>query len=151
VPFIPNTSNLAEQIGINRQTLLSYLLFLDEAHVTMNLYKLARGTNALQKPDKIYLENTNLMYLFTGNTTTTGNVRETFLMNQLKESHEIKYPETGDFLVDDQYLIEVGGKNKTSKQLQQNKVQAENCFIAADNIEYGYGNKIPLWLFGFLY
>jgi predicted AAA+ superfamily ATPase len=156
-PFIPNISKLGERIGINRQTLLSYLRFLEEARLTRNLYKEAAGISVLQKPDKLFLENTNLMYLFRGSYWDKGNVRETFLANQLGYEHTLMLPPSGDFLVNKKYLIEVGGKNKTAKQLKAGKsgtggVKAKtNSFIAADNIEYGYGNKIPLWLFGFMY
>lgn len=147
-PFIPNISRLAERIGINRQTLLTYLHYLEEASLTRGLYKDAQGISALQKPDKLFLENTNLMYLLCGADTDRGNARETFLANQLGFEHRIEFPETGDFLVDGAYVIEVGGKNKTARQL---KSAREAAYIAADDIEHGDGNKIPLWLFGFLY
>jgi hypothetical protein len=92
------------------------------------------------------------MYLFKGNRWDVGNVRETFLANQLAYENQIQFPETGDFLVNGQYLIEVGGKNKTRKQLKAGSVDDNsNGYIAADDIEYGFGKKIPLWLFGFLY
>ncbi|MDR3201484.1 MAG: AAA family ATPase [Spirochaetales bacterium] len=146
-PFIPNVSKLAERIGINRQTLLSYIRYLEEARLTRNLYKEAQGISALQKPDKLFLENTNLMYLFQGSRPDTGNVRETFLANQLAYKHRIEFPPAGDFLVDGKYTIEVGGKSKTQKQITGLK----NAWVAADDIEYGYDKKIPLWLFGFLY
>jgi predicted AAA+ superfamily ATPase len=151
-PFIPNISKLGERIGINRQTLLSYIHHLEEAHLTRNLYRDVRGIGILQKPDKIFLENTNLMYLLKGKRCEKGTVRETFLANQLGYEHVIELPATGDFLVDGKFLIEVGGKNKTSEQTgdtPQNK--QGRAFIAADDIEYGHANKIPLWLFGFLY
>ncbi|MDR2181837.1 MAG: AAA family ATPase [Treponema sp.] len=148
-PFVPNVSKLAERIGINRQTLLSYLRYLEEAHLTRNLYKEARGIGVLQKPDKIFLENSNLMYLLKGRRWDRGNVRETFLANQLGYEHTLEFPPSGDLLVDKKYLIEVGGKNKTARQLRE--AEHFRGFIAADDIEYGYGNKIPLWLFGFLY
>jgi predicted AAA+ superfamily ATPase len=146
-PFIPNISKLGERIGINRQTLLAYLHHLEEARLSRNIYKDMDGISVLQKPDKIFLENTNLMYLFKGSRWDLGNVRETFLANQLGYEHTIEYPPSGDFLVDKKYLIEVGGKNKTGRQL----AGAEGAFIAADDLEYGYDRKIPLWLFGFLY
>ncbi|GHV93804.1 ATPase AAA [Spirochaetia bacterium] len=149
-PFIPNISKLGERIGINRQTLLSYLRYLEEARLTRNLYKQAEGIGILQKPDKLFLENTNLMYLFGAARWDKGNVRETFLANQLGYEHTIEFPESGDFLVDKKYLIEVGGKNKTGKQLKGGGENSQ-AYIAADDIEYGFGKKIPLWLFGFLY
>lgn len=76
-----------------------------------------------------------------------GNLRETFFLNQLSDNHIVTYPQSGDFMIDNKYLFEIGGKNKTQKQI----VGIENAFIAADNIELGYNNTIPLWLFGFLY
>ena len=159
-PFIPNISKLGERIGINRQTLLSYIRYLEEARLTRNLYKQAAGIGILQKPDKIFLENTNLMFLFGSTRWDKGNVRETFLANQLGYEHTIEFPENGDFLVDKKYLIEVGGKSKTAKQLRAAddspsgkpaKSGKTAAYIAADDIEYGFDKKIPLWLFGFLY
>jgi predicted AAA+ superfamily ATPase len=156
-PFIPNISKLGERIGINRQTLIAYIQYLAEARLTRNLYKEAGGISVLQKPDKLFLENTNLMYLFKGPLWDKGNVRETFLANQLAYEHAITFPDAGDFLVDGKYLIEVGGKNKTRRQLKAADAEAElsgadsAAWVAADDIEYGYDKKIPLWLFGFLY
>ena len=146
VPFIPNVSKLSAKIGLNRNTLVQYLYFLEESGITKHLYKDNFGVSKLQKPDKIYLENTNFAFSITDNTN-IGNIRETFFLNQLKKEHSINYTEKGDFYVANKYIFEVGGKNKTNKQIQN----LENAFIAADNIEYGFQNKIPLWLFGFLY
>ena len=146
-PFLPNVSKLSERIGINRATFIAYLYYLQEANLTKHLYKDAYGISKLQKPDKIFLENTNIAYVLAENDIDTGNLRETFFLNQLAYRHKVEYPETGDFLVDRKYIFEAGGKNKTQKQIQN----AENAYIAADNIEYGFDNKIPLWLFGFLY
>jgi hypothetical protein len=87
------------------------------------------------------------MYLLGSNTPDVGNCRETFVANQIAQVAGIQFSEQSDFLVDSLYTIEVGGKNKTRKQLQG----LEDAFIASDDIEYGYGKKIPLWLFGFLY
>jgi hypothetical protein len=101
----------------------------------------------LQKPDKLYLDNTNLAYLFRGEQADTGAMRETFLLNQLAKDHSVAYTEAGDFLVDGLTTIEVGGKNKTRRQIKDKP----ESYIAADNLEYGFGKKIPLWLFGFLY
>jgi hypothetical protein len=105
------------------------------------------GISVLQKPDKLYLENTNFSYAISYELPNIGSIRETFFLNQLLQNHQVTYPDKGDFLVDNKYLFEIGGKNKTGKQI----AGVENAFIAADNIEYGYDNKIPLWLFGFLY
>ena len=146
-PFIPNISKLSERIGIRRETLLGYLQYLNEANLIFSAFKDAKGISILQKPDKIFLENTNLMFALSGNTADTGNIRETFFVNQLKENHTVELSTQTDFLVDGKLSFEIGGRSKNKKQLQNLK----NAFIAADNIEYGYENKIPLWLFGFIY
>jgi len=147
VPFAPNVSKLSERIGIQRSTLLGYLHYLNEVKLTHNLFKEAGGISKLQKPLKVYLENTNLMYAISGENINEGNLRETFFANQLVNKHSLQYSDKGDFLVNEKYTFEIGGKNKESKQIKG----IENGYIAADGIEYGYKNKIPLWLFGFLY
>ncbi|AMC10848.1 AAA family ATPase [Lutibacter profundi] len=147
VPFMPNVKKLSERIEINRNTLVSYLFFLQEAHLTKNLYKDAKGITQLQKPSKIYLENTNLQFTFSNLNSNVGNLRETFFINQVNYKHQVEYVDEGDFLIDRKYTIEIGGTNKTTKQIKHIK----NSFLVLDNIEYGNSNKIPLWLFGFLY
>lgn len=147
VPFKPNVSKLSDRIGINRNTLVSYLYYLQEAHIIKHLYKDAKGITQLQKPDKIYLENTNLQYTLARKNVNSGNIRETFFINQLGRDHLVEYSEQSDFLVDGKYTFEVGGKNKSGGQLKG----IENSFIASDDLIYGTGKKIPLWLFGFLY
>lgn len=146
-PFVPNISKLSERIGITRKSLLAYLYALEESHLTIQLHKKASGISRLQKPDQIFLENTNLIYALAGESVQKGNVRETFFANQLKASHRLQYPEKGDFLVNGRYTFEVGGKNKSAKQISG----LQDAYVAADDLEYGYGNKIPIWLFGFLY
>lgn len=148
-PFVPNVTKLSERIGINRNTLVSYLHFLREADLTRNLYKDAKGITRMQKPDKIFMENTNISYALNPTDPDKGNIRETFFLNQLHYHHEVSYPEQGDFIIDGQYLFEIGGKSKNMKQLSG--WQKENAFAAIDDIEYGTGQRIPLWLFGFLY
>jgi Predicted ATPase (AAA+ superfamily) len=147
VPFIPNIDKLSNRINIHRNTLLSYLYYLQETCLTNQLHKDISGVNRLQKPNKIYLENTNLAYVLAGNNTDTGNMRETFFLNQLSYNHTVEYPNSGDFWVDKKYLFEIGRKNKTGKQLKD----SPNSFIVSDSIEYGFDNKIPLWQFGMLY
>lgn len=147
VPFIPNVSKLSERIGVNRNTFITYLYYLQEANLTRNLYKDASGITQLQKPDKIYLENTNFQFALAPSNTEIGAVRETFLANQLGYQFRIDYTEQGDFLIEQNYTIEVGGRGKTTQQTQG----ISNSYIAADNLEYGSGTKIPLWMFGFLY
>lgn len=147
LPFVPNVSKLSEKIGINRTTLLLYLHYLDEIGLTLNLFKASGGMSKLQKPDKIFLENTNLMMALSPKFANVGNMRETFFANQLSNKHKISYAIQGDFLVDGIFIFEIGGKNKNTKQLKN----LDNAFVAADNLEFGFSNTIPLWLFGFLY
>ena len=147
VPFVPNVTKLAERIGINRNTLVSYLFFLQEAHLTKNLYKDIKGITQMQKPEKIYLENTNFQFAFTPKNADLGNLRETFFINQLSNSHTVEYVKGGDFRIDGKFIFEVGGKNKATNQIKDVK----NSFIAADDIEYGNLKRTPLWLFGFMY
>lgn len=147
VPFIPNVTKLSQKIQINRNTLVTYLQYLHEAHITKNLYRDTKGISKLQKPDKIYLENTNLLYALVGEQANTGTLRETFFLNQLAQQYPIAYTRSGDFLIDDTFTFEVGGQNKTAKQIEH----LSQAYLAADDIEIGTQQKIPLWLFGFLY
>lgn len=147
VPFIPNVTKLSERIGVNRNTFISYLYFLREANLTQHIYKDAKGITKMQKPDKLYLENTNLQFALGGNNPNTGNLRETFFVNQLNYAHTVEYAREGDFLIDHTYTFEVGGKNKTNKQIRT----TDQSFVVADDLEIGLQEKIPLWLFGFLY
>ena len=147
VPFVPNTSKLSEKMGIVRGTLLLYLHYLDEIGITCNLYKESGGISKLQKPNKIFLDNSNLMFALAPSSMNIGNMREAFFANQLGYQHQLTYIEQTDFLVSRKYSFEIGGKNKKTKQISE----LENAYIAADNLEFGYKNTIPLWLFGFLY
>ncbi|MFO7869603.1 MAG: AAA family ATPase [Bacteroidales bacterium] len=147
VPFIPNISKLSHKIGINRQTFLSYLHFLEEVELIRLLHKNSSGISRLQKPDKIYLQNTNVSYSLPGIQPNIGTLRETFFLNQIEHSHTAELPEYGDFLIDKTYLFEIGGAQKNTKQI----AHEHNAYIVTDEIEHGFKNKIPLWLFGFLY
>lgn len=147
VPFKPNVSSLSRKISITRKTLLEHLHYLSDANVLRMLHRDSKGTSLLQKPEKLFLENTNYMYALHDTTPNIGNVRETFFLNQVSNRHQISYPDKGDFLVDNQYLIEIGGRKKTVQQV----VDHHAGYVAADGIVNGYQNKIPLWLFGFLY
>ena len=146
-PFIPNITQLAVKIGISRQTLLQYLKYLEDAKLINQLYKKSRGLSVLEKPEKILMENTNLMELFNGENTNTGNRRETFVLNQLLHSHKVDFSEESDFFVDSKYTFEVGGKNKKRKQIQT----VPDSYIIADDIEFGTERRIPIWLLGFMY
>ena len=146
-PFIPNTTELSSRIQIARQTLLQYFQYLEESKLIFQVFKKSRGLGNLEKPDKIFLENTNLMYLLGDAETNEGNVRETFAFNQLSHSHEVLFSEKSDFFVDKKFTFEIGGKNKKRKQIQD----IPNSYILADDIEFGTDRRIPLWLLGFLY
>lgn len=147
VPFKPNIEKLSERIGISKNTLKDYLHYLNDALLINMLYSDSKGISRLTKPDKIYLHNTNLMFALANTSSNTGNERETFFYNALSPKHTVRYTPKGDFLIDGRYTFEVGGKNKSQKQIQGVK----NAYLAIDGIETGYGKQIPLWLFGFLY
>ena len=147
VPFKPNISKLAKKTDISRNVIVEYLHYLDSARLINALSAAGRSTSILQKPDKIFLENTNLLYALTPENVDMGTMRETFFMSQLKNAkHEVKLPLKSDFFIDDTYTFEIGGKTKSAKQV----AAVKHSFIAADDMETGVGNKIPLWLFGML-
>jgi uncharacterized protein len=147
VPYTPNTQDLATNLQVSRNTVLLWLQHLEQAALTRNIHKSGHGTSALQKPDKIVLENTNFSYAL-GRNPNDGTLRETFVANQISNAgYALLLAEQGDFVVADQYTLEVGGKNKKQKQIKG----IADGWIVQDNIEVGYGNVIPLWLFGFLY
>jgi predicted AAA+ superfamily ATPase len=147
VPFKPNIVKLSEKIGIHRNTLINYLHYLEKSQIIQTLFNAGVTPGILQKPDKIYLENTNISWLLSETIPDKGTLRETFFLNQLKNGHTIKLPVEGDYLVDDKWIFEVGGKGKTNKQIKDVK----NSYIVSDDIETGAFNRIPLWLFGMLY
>ncbi len=147
VPFAVDISKMAQMAELNRNTIVNYLAHLNRARLLNLLYSDAQNLKRMQKPDKIYMENSNLLHAMSLTDVEIGTERETFFVNQLAYNHQIEYSKQGDFRIDGEYTIEVGGKKKDGKQI----AGVENAFIAADNIEYALGNKIPLWLFGFLY
>lgn len=144
VPYEPNITAVATKTGIRRETVYEFLSYLEDSMILSSVRKGAKGITALQKPNKIYLENPNFNYALQA-VPNSGTVRETFFLNQLRNAgHNVELPESKyDFLVDEKHIVEVGGKNKT--------VTDKNVFIAADGIEVGWANTIPLWIFGFLY
>jgi predicted AAA+ superfamily ATPase len=147
VPFKPNVTKLSAKINTTRKTILEYINYLTDANVFNSLYKSTHGIGLLQKPEKLFLENTNFMFAVQNQEPNKGSLRETFFYNQLAQNHQLTYPEKGDFLVDEKFTFEIGGRNKTGQQLKG----VENAFVAADGIDVGVGNKIPLWMFGLLY
>lgn len=146
-PFTPNVTKLSEKVGVSRNTLIQAIKILSRAGLVNELYKDASGIGVLTKPEKLFLNNTNLMYVLAKDNINIGNVRETFFLNQFADLHEINLSEQADFIIDKTFTFEIGGKGKTKKQI----ANLENAFIAKDNIEIGFGNSIPVWLFGFMY
>lgn len=144
-PFKPNIAALARKLDASRESVYAWIISLYNARLLNVLLAEGKGVSLLQKPDKIYLENTNLAYILKSQPD-TGTLRETFLFNQfINAKHKVTLPRSGDFLIGDR-LFEVGGKNKTRQA-----AIASNTIIASDDIEVGFQYKIPLWLFGFLY
>lgn len=146
VPFEPNMSELWKQLSTNNDLGLRMLYALDKAQILTLLSSKAKSYKYLYKPDKIFLNNTNLMNALCPNVD-KGNERETFFVCQMHVTKDVKRPKNGDFLIDDKYLFEVGGKNKTFNQI----ADIPNSYLAIDNTEVGFGCRIPLWMFGFSY
>ena len=149
VPFTPDMKNLKELLGIgDERTLKTYLKYLEDAGVILTVSKSGKGLRAMEKPEKIYLNNPNLYHaLAPHGLPDTGALRETFLLSMLQVNHTISVPAKGDFLINDRVTIEVGGKSKDGAQIKN----IQDAWLALDNIETGHGNRIPLWLFGFIY
>jgi predicted AAA+ superfamily ATPase len=147
VPFTPNISQLSQMVDVTRTSLINYLTLLEKSHSVLLLKQKATGIRQMVKPEKIYLQNTNYSYILSANNPETGNLRETFFFNQLQQNHKVTYTENTDFCIDGKYYFEVGGKNKTAKQIKN----LDNAFLALDGLTTGFRNEVPLWLFGFLY
>ena len=146
VPQKPNMSELYRELDTDRNQGMKMLYALEKAGLLSLLTDTPRKLSDLSRPEKIYLNNTNLMSAFTLQPN-IGTMRELFFLNQLSQSHQVTYPPKGDFLIDGQYLFEVGGRKKSFDQIQD----IPNSYLAIDETEVGYGNKIPLWMFGLLY
>ena len=145
-PFQVNIRELSTNIGVkDYQTLYRYLEYLRRGKILNLIRAKSKGDTIFSKPQKLYLGNTNLHYAYCQNAH-IGTIREVFFMSMI-EDKRLEIPNKGDFRVEDKYLFEVGGKNKDFKQIKD----IPNSFLALDDIEIGFGAKIPLWLFGFLY
>ena len=147
VPFKPNLVALAEKTNIHRNSLNNYLHYLEQAKLISLLQPAGKSTATLQKPEKIYLNNTNLLFALAEKQVETGNLRETFFLSQLSVISKIQMPKQGVFLVDNAYTFEIGGKGKSGKQIEGLK----NAWVVKDDLEFPVGNELPLWMFGFLY
>jgi len=147
VPFTPKITELAAKLEVSRNSLLNYLTILERSGLINLLQNNTKGFNLLAKPEKIYLNNTNLVYALENDKPNIGNLRETFFYNQLMTVSKVTSEVRADFTINNKYIFEVGGQSKGHEQI----VGLEHGYLALDNLEYGVGNRIPLWLFGMLY
>ena len=146
VPFKPNFSKISKMINVSRNSLDDYFLYMEKAGLIGQLRNETGGIRGLGKVDKVYLDNTNIIFNLVGEKSNIGNLRETFFFNQMRVKNEVISSKKSDFVIND-YTFEVGGKNK-----QQNQIDKDGkSFIVKDDIEYGYLNVIPLWAFGLNY
>ncbi len=146
VPFKPNMTKIAEMLQISRNSVADYLLYMEDAGMITQLRNQTQGIRQLGKVDKVYLDNTNLIHVLAKENNNTGNVRETFFINQLRVKHTLTSSSIADFSMED-IDFEIGGKQKGQKQISQ----ASKGFVVKDDIETSYQNTIPLWHFGLLY
>jgi uncharacterized protein len=145
----PNIDSIAKNLQVSREIIYNCLKYLDRAGLIHNLYPLSSGMKLVRKPGKIVLNNSNMLYAINGTlnlNTDIGAIRETFFTNQIAANYKLNTYDNGDYIVMDKYVIEVGGKNKSAKQIQGET----HAYLALDDIEVGFGNKVPLYLFGFL-
>ena len=146
VPFKPNVAKLSERVGATRNSLNTYFHYLHDLRAITLLTAASKGISQLQKPEKIFLYHPNLHHALSAKPE-TGAMRESFFVNQVSAVLPVHYSPEANFLVDKQWTFEVGGPDKTLQQIKGIKL----AYIAADGIEIGFNQKIPLWLFGFLY
>lgn len=146
VPFKPNFSKIAAIIEVSRNSLDDYFSYMEKAGLILQLRSTTAGIRGLGKVDKVYLENTNILFNLVGDQSDTGNLRKTFFFNQMRVKNEVRSSPKADFKVND-YTFEVGGKNKRQAQIDQDG----QSFVVKDGIEYGHRNVVPLWAFGLNY
>lgn len=145
-PFKPNLSKIGEMLDVHRNQVTDFLFYLEKAGIIAQLRNATKGIRLLGKIEKIYLGNTNLIYAIGEGNPDIGNIRETIFFNQMKVKNNILASDKSDFSIAD-YTFEVGGKNKTRKQISD----IQNAYVVKDDIEFGYMGTIPLWAFGFNY
>ena len=145
-PFKPDYSSIANALGVSRNVLPDYLLYMERAGMVGQLRDETGGLRSLGKVEKVFVDNPNLMYLLGNNEAEIGSVRETFFYNQTREVSDVIASKVSDFVIGE-YTFEVGGKGKQKKQIKD----IPNSYVVKDDIEYGYGQTIPLWTFGLLY
>jgi len=144
-PYEVNKSKLSNSAGVSWSTLSKYLEYMQKGSL-LNIIRGSKGHKTIQTPNKVLLNNPNLFAVLCAKSD-IGAIRESFIVSQLLQNHQLHYHHQGDFLVDDKIVIEVGGRSKDKKQITDIK----NAYLAIDELESGYDNVIPLWLFGFLY
>ena len=144
-PYEVNKSKLSSSAGVAWSTLSKYLEYMQKGSL-LNILRGGKGHKTIQTPNKILLNNPNLFAILCAKAD-KGAIRESFIVSQLLTKHQVHYHDRGDFLIDEKYILEVGGKSKDAKQIKELK----NAYLAIDDIESGYDDVIPLWLFGFLY
>lgn len=146
VPFKPVMTKIAEVTGISRNDVADYLIYIEKAGMISQLRNDTGGIRGLGKVEKIYLDNTNLIYALAPDNADIGNVRETFFMNQTRVGHNVISSSVSDFEIDGK-TFEIGGRKKGHRQIES----VSDGYIVKDDIETGYSNVIPLWSFGLLY
>lgn len=155
VPFIPNITDIAKATNISRPKVYEYLQYLESAKIINSVRSKEKGYNVMSKPEKLFMQNTNISYALTSEID-IGSARESFFVNQIKNYYNaqtkliddtIFSSNKGDFLVNSKFTFEIGGKNKNFSQIKD----VANSYVVSDDIEIGFKNRIPLWLFGFLY
>lgn len=146
VPFKPNFSKISEVINVSRNSLDDYFSYMEKAGLIAQLRNETGGIRGLGKVDKVYLDNTNIIFNLAGEKSNPGNLRETFFLNQMRLKNQVVSSKKADFVID-HYTFEVGGKNKQQKQIKKDG----KSFVVKDDIEFGYLNVIPLWAFGLNY
>jgi hypothetical protein len=148
--LIPNVDNISKSLQVTREIIYDGFDYLEKAGLIQNIYPHKHGMKLIRKPGKIYLDNTNLLYAINSSLSLDdqiGTARETFFSNQLGVDHMVQSDSQADFMIDQRYLFEVGGKNKKEKQIKS----IPEAYLAVDGIQQGIGKRIPLFLFGLLY
>jgi len=146
VPFKPVMQKLADVTGISRNDVPSYLVYMEKAGMITQLRDTTGGIRGMGKVEKLYLDNTNLIYALSPNHADIGNIRETFFINQMRVRNDVVSSRVSDFEIENK-VFEIGGRKKGQKQIST----VENGYVVKDDIETGYANVIPLWAFGLNY
>lgn len=148
--LIPNVDKMSKNLGVSRELVYDCLEYLSSSGLLNDVFPAGKGNNLIRKPAKIYLNNSNLLNAMNRSLkreAEVGGVRETFFVNQVSSQHKVCIHDKGDFIIDDQWIMEIGGKNKNDYQVREE----QNAYLVLDDMKIGFGKKIPLYLFGFLY